>query len=272
MLQEADQPFLVDLVEERSDVGVQYEAHLLAVDPDAERIQRIMRAAPRPEPVRDAEEVFLVDRVQQRAHCPLDDLVLQSSDRERTLSAVRLGYVDPSARQRPIRSPMDPVVQIFEIALEVRLVVLPRQPIHTRCCVRLEFVERLFEQLDADVVEERDELFLLPFPCYFPYALQRMWHAGLALCPGHGLLARISLGPRPWLHWLRCGQLCRGLLRSGLLRFVRRLHSYYGGVRLLVPVHHRLRLLAFPMRTVPLTQFPTARHETSQLPMRSFCT
>jgi putative ABC transport system substrate-binding protein len=29
---------------------------VLAVDPDAERIQRIVRAAPRPEPVRDAEE------------------------------------------------------------------------------------------------------------------------------------------------------------------------------------------------------------------------
>jgi hypothetical protein len=45
------------------DVGIQYEAHLLAVDPDAERIQRIVRAASRPESVRDAEEVFLVDRV-----------------------------------------------------------------------------------------------------------------------------------------------------------------------------------------------------------------
>src|SRR5438046_4866622 len=87
-----------------------------------------------------------------------------------------------------------------------------------------------------------------------PYALQRMWHAGLALCPGHGLLARISLGPRPWLHRLRCGWLRRGLLRSGVRHFVRRLHSYYGGVRLLVPVRHRLRLLTFPMRTVPLTR------------------
>src|SRR6185295_4220250 len=37
-------------------------------------------------------------------------------------------------------------------------------------------------------------------------------------------------------------------------RFVRRLHSYYDEVRLLVSVHHRLRLLTFPMRTVPLTQ------------------
>src|SRR5271169_845586 len=31
--------------------------------------------------------------------------------------------------------------------------------------------------------------------------------------------------------------------------FVRRLLSYYGGVRLLTIVHHRLRLLASPMRT-----------------------
>jgi hypothetical protein len=34
-----------------------------------------------------------------------------------------------------------------------------------------------------------------------------------------------------------------------VLRFVRRLHSYYGEVRLPTPVHHRLRLVTFPMRT-----------------------
>ena len=39
-------------IQERADVGVQYEAHLLAVDADAERIQRIVRAAPRPESIR----------------------------------------------------------------------------------------------------------------------------------------------------------------------------------------------------------------------------
>src|SRR5262249_24095955 len=143
MLQEPDQPFLADLVEERSDIGVQYVAHLPAVDPDAERIQRIVRAAPRPEPIRDAEEVFLVDRVQQCDHCPLDNLVLQGCDRERALSAIWLGYVHAPAWPRPIRSALDPVVQIFETALYICLVVLPRQPIHTRCCVRLEFVERL---------------------------------------------------------------------------------------------------------------------------------
>src|SRR6516162_1324412 len=118
MLQKTDQPLLVDLVEERSDVGVQYVAHLPAVDPDTERIERIMRAASRPESIRHSGEVFLVDRVQQRDRCPLDDLVLQGGDRERTLTAIRLGYVDPPARQRPIRSPMDPIVQILEVVLE----------------------------------------------------------------------------------------------------------------------------------------------------------
>src|SRR3974377_1368734 len=64
----------------------------------------------------------------------------------------------------------------------------------------------------------------------------------------------IPLGLRPWLHRLRSGLLRRGLLRNGMLHFVRRLHSYYGRARLLVPVHHRLRLLVFPMRTVPRTR------------------
>src|SRR5262249_17322085 len=72
---------------------------------------------------------------------------------------------------------------------------------------------------------------------------------------------------------LRCVCPCR-CLRSGLVRFVRRLHSYYGEVRLLASVHHRLRLLTFPMRTTVLTPHATAaaRHETSQLPARSLCT
>ena len=75
-------------------------------------------------------------------------------------------------------------------------------------------------------------------------AASRVEQVGDALSPARAELARIPLGPCPSLHQLR----------SGSLRFVRRLHSYYGMVRLLVPVHHRLQLLAFPMRTIPLTQ------------------
>src|SRR6266516_4877113 len=129
---------------------------------------------PRPEPVRDSEEVLLVDRVQQRDHRPLDDLVLQGRDRERALPAVRLRYVDPPQRQCPIRSPLDPVMQVLELALEVRLVVRPHQSIHARRGILLKFVERLFEEVDADVVEKRGEPLPLPFPRDSPYAFQRL--------------------------------------------------------------------------------------------------
>src|SRR5215217_4686137 len=58
-------------------------------------------------------------------------------------------------------------------------------------------------------------------------------------------MARVSLGPRPWLRPLR--HRCPG--------FVRRSRCYYGEVRLLRLVHHRLRLLAFPMREmIPVNQ------------------
>src|SRR6202011_85874 len=117
---------------------------------------------------------FLVDRVQHRSRCPLDDLVLQCRNCKRALSAIRLGYVDPPARLCPIRSPMDPCMQILKIALEVCLIVPPFQAVHSRCRAPFEFEERLFEVIRADVMEERGERLLLPLPCYLPYALQRL--------------------------------------------------------------------------------------------------
>ena len=93
------------------------------------------------------------------------------------------------------------------------------------------------------------EPFLLPLPCSLPYTLRLP-----VLCPARVRLNRVPLGPRPWLH----------LLRSRLPGLVRRLRRYYGGVRLLPPVHHWLRLLAFPMRTSPVLRL--ARRGISRFP------
>src|ERR1700739_3915648 len=70
---------------EQTDVGVQNEVHFPAGDSDAERVKRVVRASPRPKPVREPKEVFLVDRVQQRRRGSLNNLVLQSCDSERPL-------------------------------------------------------------------------------------------------------------------------------------------------------------------------------------------
>ena len=75
---------------------------------------------------------------------------------------------------RPIRSPLDPRMQILEIALELRFVGLPGQSIHARRGLLLELMKCLAEQIDADVVQERGELLLLPLPCGLPYAIQRL--------------------------------------------------------------------------------------------------
>src|SRR5260221_227127 len=163
-----------------------------------------------------------------------------SRARQRPLPAIRLRYVRPAGALRPVGSSMDPSVQIREPGLELRLVVLPRHAVHAGGGFALERVERRPERIDIDVVEEPGELLLLPLPRGLPYAAQRLVHAIPALSPERALLIRGSLGPRPWLHHLRNR-------RPG---FVRPRPSYYGGVRLLLIVHRRLRLLALPPPTI----------------------
>src|SRR5215469_18441714 len=152
---------------------------------------------------------------------------------------------------------MDPLVQIGEPRLEIRLVVRPRHTVHAGGGLALERVERLPQRVDVDVVEKRRELFLLPLPRSLPYAVQRLGHTLPALCPECALLIRVPLVPRPWLHRLR--------RRSP--GFVRRFLSYYAGVRLLQVVHRRLRLLAFPPRTIR-PEGRVADLETSRFPSK----
>jgi hypothetical protein len=146
-----------------------------------------------------------------------------------------------------------PSVHPPEIALEVCFVGSPRQPVHAGRGILLEFIERRFEMFDAEMVEERSELLLLPFACCFPYAFQRLGHAYPALCPVPCFAGAHS----PWSPPLAPPAPQR-------IAPLRRLSSYYGGVRLLTRVHHRLRLLAFPMRTA--VQVQAVARETSRFP------
>src|SRR3974377_2433191 len=134
---------------------------------------------------------------------------------------------------------MDPCMQIGEVLLKVCRIGLPCQPVHPGSSTGAEHEERLPDQIDAEVVEERCELLLLPLVSCLPYASECLGHTNPAQCPVCALLACVPLGPRAGLP----------RRRRRLPGIVRRLHGYYGGVRLPTAVHHRLRLLAFPMRT-----------------------
>src|ERR671918_231214 len=253
MLDELHQPPVVDGIEEPTDVGIEHPVHLPRQQSRIERIQRMMRAASRPEPVREAEEVSLVDRVHHLNRRALDELVFQRGDAQRPLPPVGLGDVRPLDRPRSVRSALQPSRQVREVCLEGLPVVLPRLAVDPRGGIPLQRVVRRPQMLDVvDVVQERREPHLLvPLSC-FTYPLQRTQRAVPAQCPGRVLLARVPLGQAPSLH----------LLRGRSLGVVRRLRGYYGPVRLPLPVHRRRVSMDFPTR--PAGPSPTGRQGLSR--------
>jgi len=107
------------------------------------------------------------------------------------------------------------------------------------------------------MVQQCGELLLPPFPCCLPYAVPAGKHACPARCPVRAVLIRIPLGPDPSLHQLApCSR-----------RRLRRLLRYYDRVRLLPPVHHRLRPSGLPDAGRPVLW--AVKREISRFPTRS---
>ena len=132
VLDEADEPFVVQRIEEAPNVRIEHPVHLLRFDADRERIQRLMRTALGPEAVRETKKVLFVDGVQHLDDGALDDLILQRGNAERPLPPVRLRDVGPPNRACSERAPFHPGGQVVEMTLQRLAVVLPRFPIDSR--------------------------------------------------------------------------------------------------------------------------------------------
>src|SRR5271166_4037514 len=81
-------------IQKAADVGIEHPVHLLPFQSHSKRIQRLMWAAARAEPVGEAFEVDLVNLVEDRHHGLLDYFVLYSRDAQRALPPVGLRYID----------------------------------------------------------------------------------------------------------------------------------------------------------------------------------
>ena len=127
---------MIDRVKEAADIRVEHPAHLSPRDRDRQRIQRVMRAAPRPKSVGEAEKVVLVDGVEDLDHGALQELVLQRRDAEEPQPPVRLRDLDPARRLGSVAAAMKPSVQILKPRLQVLPVGLPRHAIDPRCGLR----------------------------------------------------------------------------------------------------------------------------------------
>jgi site-specific DNA recombinase len=151
------QPVPIQAAEEVADIRVQHPVHPLAVDPGRQRVQRVMRLAPRPETVGETPEVRLVDGVQHLDDGPLDNLVFQRGDAERPQPPVRLRDIHPPRRPGPVAPRLHPLAQVPEISPQVLLVLPPRHTIHTRRRILLQLVERQAQPVHRHVVQQRGE-------------------------------------------------------------------------------------------------------------------
>jgi hypothetical protein len=71
VLNEPLQPVVIKAGAQVADVRIEHPVHPLPFDPDRQRIQRVMGATPRPEPIGEAQEVLLVDGVEHLDDGPL---------------------------------------------------------------------------------------------------------------------------------------------------------------------------------------------------------
>ena len=69
-----------NFIEKAPDVCVKHPAHFLPHESYPERVQRIMLASPWSEPIGEPQKVLFINRIEDRHHCVLDDLILQRSD------------------------------------------------------------------------------------------------------------------------------------------------------------------------------------------------
>ena len=231
MLDELDQPLVGQVVEKAPHVGIEYPVHLLPHEPHPQRVQSIVLAAPRPEPIGEPQEILFVNLVEDRHYRLLNDLVLQSCNTQGTLPSISFRNVGSLGRLRSIRPSMDSAMQVRQLLIQVRLVLLPGHAIYSGRSVPLQRVEAAPQQLGRDVVEQRGEPRPLVPTCCFTHTEQVARRAGPALRPGRGRLPDVLLGRSPSLH----------ILRRWLLTVVRTLRRYYATVRLPIGVHVGLR-------------------------------
>src|SRR6266700_6582553 len=259
MLDELYKPFVRNRIEEPAYIQIEHPVHLLRQQSGVKRIQRVVLASLRTEPVRKSKEVRFVDSVHHLDRRALNDLILQRGYSERSQPPIGLGDVHPTHRHGPVGSLLQPMGEGLEVDLKVLAVVPPRLAVHAGRGFSLQVeICRAQRFRGVDVVRERGEPHLLILACCLTYPLQRTGRVCPALSPGRVLLLRISLGQTSSLH----------PLRRRLSSLVRGLHRYYRSVRLPAFVHHRRMSSDFPMR--PRANSALEERGTSRFPCEVF--
>ena len=205
VLQKPDQPVPVDSVKVRPDVRIDNPSDPSPFYPESQGVERIMRPTSGSEPIAESEELRLVYRQKDGLRHRLLGPILSSTAAMPSgrVPPSRLRYLYPPRRTRPVRSALNPVMQVAQPFGQTLPVFMPRHAIHACRCLLLQRKVGRIERFRRDVVQQRSELLLRLPRCCLPYPLRRLCHARPALCPVRALASRIPLGSSPSLRRLR---------------------------------------------------------------------
>jgi hypothetical protein len=141
-------------------------------------------------------------------HAALDELVLQRSDSEWALPPIGLWDKRSTRRFRAVRSSLKPFVESLDIFIKIRLVLLPRYPIDSRCRYTAQSHERCPEAFRCKFFEalpsapKAKEMLTLILELYRIEAAAK--ENGLVRSPAHLALRQQKSGPilEHILQWL----------------------------------------------------------------------
>lgn len=130
LLQHANQPCVVDVIEEAFDVCFNYEAVAAKAKLMAKGFHRIAGSHSRPIAVAAWQKVFFENRAQDQCDCDLEQLVLQNRQSKRTKLVFALGYPLAQHQLCPVAALLETLNQCAHVRGEVRAVFLGRHTIH----------------------------------------------------------------------------------------------------------------------------------------------
>src|SRR6266852_5734034 len=132
VLDDLNQPFMVQTIEERTDVAVQHPFHLSRQQRGVQGVQRMMRTLAWPVAIREAEKVSLINRIHHRDRRALGNLIFQRSDTEWPLPPVVLGDESSEHWLRSVSPAPQPRGEVCKIALQLLSILSPRFPSYSR--------------------------------------------------------------------------------------------------------------------------------------------
>src|ERR1039457_1438194 len=109
---------------------------------------------------------------------------LASADRPFSADKFTVTLVPGNCPGAPVRADLSAVVP-------VRLRIRPPHPVPSRCSLTFQRVIAVPQQIHGQMVQQRSEPFLLPFPCCFPHAPQTLCRGCSVLCRNRACLTDV---------------------------------------------------------------------------------